>query len=56
MSNAKAWIGAAVSFLTALLGEWNDAEPVTARDFVVALCAALVAFAAVYATPNRTNG
>lgn len=54
MSVAKAWIGAGVAALTALLAEWTDAgEKVTSRDLVVALLAGLVAFGAVYVTPNK---
>lgn len=54
MSVAKAWIGGAVAFLTALLTEWTDAsEKVNTRDLVVALLAGLTCFGAVYMTPNK---
>lgn len=51
---AKAYVGGAAAFLTALLAEWTGGhDPLEARDFVVALLGAVTTFSVVYATPNR---
>lgn len=45
-TNHKAYVATAMSFLgvflTALLAEWTDTDPLSARDFVVALAAGVV--------------
>lgn len=55
---AKAWVGGAVAFLTALLAEWTGGgtDPLQPRDLVVAALAFAVSFSTVYATPNRRRG
>lgn len=53
-SAAKAWVGATVAFLTSLLTEWQGGEDaLQPRDLVVAALGFSIAFATVYATPNR---
>ncbi len=55
MPYAKALVAAVVAFLTALLAEWTGAERLQPRDLVVALLAAVVSLAAVYAVPNTPH-
>lgn len=54
MSSAKAWVAAVGAFLTALLAEWpSELDPITARDCVVALLAAVTVGGSVFTVPNR---
>ena len=47
----------AAAFLSALLAEWVGGEDAfQVRDLLVALAAALVSGAVVFAVPNRTRG
>jgi hypothetical protein len=56
MNAAKAWVAGAVAFLTSLLTEWQGGQDaLQPRDLVVAALGFAVAFATVYATPNRAR-
>ena len=60
-TSTKAYIATGISalgaFLTALLVVWTDTDPLTGRDFVVALSAAIgsggVTGVATYVLPNK---
>jgi hypothetical protein len=54
MGAMKAWLAALITSLSTFLDEWTGpTDPLTPRDYLVATVAGLVAFNAVYFTPNR---
>jgi hypothetical protein len=56
MYAAKAFLASIITFLSTFLDEWTgDADPLTPRDWIVAVLAAIVTFNAIYFTPNRTS-
>lgn len=56
MNAAKAWIAAAVAFLSTFLDEWTGPEDALhPRDYIVAALAGIVAFGAVFTVANKSS-
>lgn len=55
MGALKAYVAAGIVFLGTFLDEWTGAaeDPLQPRDYIVAALAGLIAFNAVYFTPNK---